>query len=335
MLADRSRGDYVAIIEAAYQLETDEATWMAGVTAAIEATMKERAGVWAMLYDVSTPSLPRVARFHYSGSSPGFVPGFVTRLLAGRDATGRPVFGASSCALASESAAVGHEELRDWFRSWGIADALGVNGADPSGLGVFLGINLPSLARMSERRRRLWSRIGAHATTGYRLRRRLALARTQAEELSDGDAILHGDGTLAHGGPEARSPASRHALREAVVAVDRTRGRLRREAPDEAVAEWKGLAGGRWTLVDRFDRDGRRYVVARRNEPHAPAIEGLSERERQVVAFARLGHQNKLIAYELGIAISTVGVLLSRAMAKLGVRNRKALIAALEPRSRP
>ena len=40
-----------------------------------------------------------------------------------------------------------------------------------------------------------------------------------------------------------------------------------------------------------------------------------------------MGNSNKVIAYELGISSSTVGVLLSRAVARLGVRTRRALIA--------
>jgi DNA-binding NarL/FixJ family response regulator len=69
-------------------------------------------------------------------------------------------------------------------------------------------------------------------------------------------------------------------------------------------------------------------VVARQNATAAPDFDRLTGRECQVVGFASLGHSNKLIAYELGIATSTVGVLLSRAMAKLGVPSRKTLIAA-------
>ena len=112
------------------------------------------------------------------------------------------------------------------------------------------------------------------------------------------------------------------------MAMDRSRGALRRKSPASAVAEWRGLVDARWTLVDEFRENGRRYVVARENRSEAPDFERLTERELQVVAFASLGHSNKLIAYELGIATSTVGVLVSRAMGKLGLSTRKALVAA-------
>jgi DNA-binding NarL/FixJ family response regulator len=82
---------------------------------------------------------------------------------------------------------------------------------------------------------------------------------------------------------------------------------------------------GRWTLLDHFDRDGRRYLLAHRNDPDAPDPRALTLRERQVVGYVALGQSNKLIAYELGLSASTVGVLLKTAAAKLGARSRTEL----------
>ena len=79
-------------------------------------------------------------------------------------------------------------------------------------------------------------------------------------------------------------------------------------------------------MLDQFDRDGRRYYVARANEPPVDALAKLSARETQVVKAAALGHSNKHIAYELGIGPSTVAVHLKAASAKLGVSSRLDLI---------
>jgi DNA-binding NarL/FixJ family response regulator len=92
---------------------------------------------------------------------------------------------------------------------------------------------------------------------------------------------------------------------------------LRRRDPLEAVEVWRGLVAGLWSLVDHYDTDGRRYLVAHRNDPTTPDPRGLTERERQVVAYADLGQSNKLIAYQLGLSVSTVAVLLARAREKL------------------
>jgi two-component system response regulator FixJ len=52
----------------------------------------------------------------------------------------------------------------------------------------------------------------------------------------------------------------------------------------------------------------------------------LTKREREVVQRAQLGHDNKSIAYDLGIAHSTVRVLVARAEIKLGVSTRQELL---------
>jgi len=46
-------------------------------------------------------------------------------------------------------------------------------------------------------------------------------------------------------------------------------------------------------------------------------MRGLTLRERQVLAYAGLGHSNKVIAYELGLSTSTVSTHLARARRKM------------------
>lgn len=85
--------------------------------------------------------------------------------------------------------------------------------------------------------------------------------------------------------------------------------------------------GGRWTLVDAFDRDGVRYVVARENRSKSDGLAALSERERQVVEQLGRGLSTKEIAYALGIAGATVRVFIRRASGKLGATSRRSLLA--------
>lgn len=216
--------------------------------------------------------------------------------------------------------------------SVGLEDIFGINGTDPSGVGVWLGAGMSTATRLTPAQRARWTRVAAHLAAGYRLRRRLAAARL----LSGGgrratpwgaDAVLSPSGRVEHvESEEARARDARDRLRDAAVAMDRARGRMRRIDPDGALGQWMGLVDGRWSLVDKFDRDGQRYVLARRNEARAPGLEALTDRERAVAAYAALGHHNKLIAYDLGIAHSTVRVLLARASAKLGARTREELV---------
>jgi DNA-binding NarL/FixJ family response regulator len=95
----------------------------------------------------------------------------------------------------------------------------------------------------------------------------------------------------------------------------------------EARAIWDELVAGRWEIVEAFDRDGQRCLVVRRaEEPRLPVP--LSARELDVLRLATMGHSNKRIAAELGVALSTVASHLSKAAAKLGARSRIALIKA-------
>lgn len=54
----------------------------------------------------------------------------------------------------------------------------------------------------------------------------------------------------------------------------------------------------------------------------------MTARERDVLARALRGSDNKVIAYDLGVAHSTVRVLMARAAVKLGARSRPELLAA-------
>lgn len=75
----------------------------------------------------------------------------------------------------------------------------------------------------------------------------------------------------------------------------------------------------------------------RRGESVGPgendAMTGLTERQRQVIRLVSAGHQNKVIARELGISPSTVKVHVHAAFRALGVHSRTAAMAALRPRA--
>ncbi len=319
------QGDYIDIIEAAYLIDCSEETWLDGLLRAIRKAIEPGGGAWAMLYKVSAAGRVSIDRIQFEGARSGEVAGWVTRQLVRSRGAESGLFQPTPCGLASENRVAGHPPRTSIGP--GAGDVLGVNGADPSGRGVFIGVEVPLGIRLSPDDRIAWSRIGVHVAAARRLRSRVA---------GEGrvEARLHPDGRLEHVEAAASSIESRRQLRRAVRAMDRSRGALRRKSPASAVAEWRGLVDARWTLVDEFQENGRRYVVARENRSAAPDFERLTERELQVVGFASLGHSNKLIAYELGIATSTVGVLVSRAMGKLGLSTRKALLAAFIERGR-
>jgi DNA-binding NarL/FixJ family response regulator len=69
----------------------------------------------------------------------------------------------------------------------------------------------------------------------------------------------------------------------------------------------------------------RRAPLAQRHE-HAKALEGLTEREREVVALVGQGLSNEEIAEKLFVSPLTAKTHVSRAMMKLGTRDRAQLV---------
>ena len=197
-------------------------------------------------------------------------------------------------------------------------DYVAVAAVLPSGEGVLVGAPRSNRMRLSAASRRAWVRVAIHIAAGMRLRRAL-----------DGpeSAVMTPDGRVLHASVEAESARVHEALGHATRQRERARGRTRREDPMAAVELWRGLVSGRWSLVDRFEQDGRRFVVARQNPPGHRDPRALSGRERDVAASVARGLSIQLIAYELGLSPSTVSAHLSRALRKLGLTNRGELAA--------
>ena len=89
-------------------------------------------------------------------------------------------------------------------------------------------------------------------------------------------------------------------------------------------------------IVATFEHEGKRYVVAEEEASHLVGARGsasLSPREHTVLQAASTGQHDKLIAYELGVAHSTVRVLFFRAMRKLGARSRAEALDRFRARS--
>jgi DNA-binding NarL/FixJ family response regulator len=294
-------------------------------------------GVWGTIYDASDPSnITYRAPCVLGDLDPSLV------MHAHQAATPEDIqrtMRTATCGTASELLGPAFERfspIQDFGHAYGVYDSLGINARDSSGKGMMIVSFLPRKSRLGPRKAAHWERVAAHMTTGFRLRAELT-RRLEAADLDTAEAVLAPDGKLQHASGPAAATTARQLLARAALAIERARGPLRSDDAERAVKEWRGLVAARWSLIDYFDTDGRRYLVARENSPHAPGPEVLTVRERQVVAFAALGHSNKLIAYELGIAHSTVRVLIARAAAKLGVASREEVICrfvAAPPRRR-
>lgn len=323
------RPDPIAVVEAAYALELPTRDWLKGVLKASRPSLDGGQGMFGGLYDASDPE-----RFQLHDMVGSGIPEATVEMIrfAAQGARSDIVSHARWEVCSTLSQAVGVEaidsipELVAAREAFGVRDMLGLNAADPTLRGCIFAAPLTETRAVDAQVQQTWSRIASHIAAGFRLRRQLEQLATSP--LEGAEAVLDPGGKIEHLEGDADNEAARLALRGAATAIDKARTRrVRSEEPHQAVDQWQTLVMGRWSLVDHFDKGGRRYFIARRNDPFVPG-DTLSLRERQVVGFVALGHTNKLIGYELGIAESTVATHLTTAAKKLGLGSRLELIRA-------
>jgi DNA-binding NarL/FixJ family response regulator len=318
--------DVIGIIESAYAGNaTTEVAWLAGVAKSVRSNIPAFAGsVFAYTYDVRADGWIDIQSTTGEGGTPvgaaftgvEFSP--VVRELVARFHLSSGIDSGVRL-LGAHLAEPGVKAFADAaMLSHGFQDMVIVKAVNPTRSGCMIGILSKKPEAFNRSTQASWRRVSAHIAAGLRLCTKMAKTGPAALSTETAEAVLTSSGQMEHATDTAKPRAARDALQLGVRAIERARGPLRRSDPDEAVEVWRGLIAGRWSLVDHYDSDGRRYIVAHRNDPATPDPRALTERERQVVAYAALGQSNKLIAYELGLSPSTVGVLLARARAKLG-----------------
>lgn len=174
-------------------------------------------------------------------------------------------------------------------------------------------------------RKRAVERFLAHFAAVARLRRRLDHARKERAA----DAIFDPRGKLLHA--ERGAEGRREALVDAVLASERARGPLRRKDPDAATSTWRALVAGGYTIVETVERDGKRLLLARANEPDLGGLSELTTLEAACAYFTALGHPQKLIGYELGVTPSAAARGTRDAVAKLRLASPEELVRVIGP----
>jgi DNA-binding CsgD family transcriptional regulator len=324
----------IDVAEAAYNLELGPKEWLPNLlekgAPLFDRGLGCAAVIWAGRFD---DRQPLVAQLCVGAGGPDL--GLMFARAARDVGTSLPQTSAAregGARSASEADAEAPSILRAFERQVGCKDVLGVWALDPRLHGV--GINIPSrdFISLNTHERRRWHKLAFHIAAGHRIRRRLGrtgeLAATPVNELPfEGDAVIDPKGfVVRHAQGAARRKSASEMLREAAIQIDHARSRRGKQNPDEALAVWSGLIGGRWSLVDWFDAGGRRFVLGVPNAPGDEDPRGLTKRERQVVELAAQGRTSKFISYDLGVTRQRVSALLTSAMRKLGVRTQAQLV---------
>lgn len=315
---------WLDLIDAAYRIDGGDEAWLSSVMDAAMPLMSRGLGAVGVLYDASRPGSFHGEHFAINEMLlDGITPDSCRQVLE-VGSEGAPLiqelFGQVQCGLVSETFSKCFPKLLPFTAAFGAPDMVAINSTDPTLQGCILTANLPDHAPIAPAMHLFWSRLSAHVAAAYRLRRRLR--KQVGTPLEQAEAILTPEAKVAHATESTVNSEVRELLSDTVRTQERLRAKDRRGDPN-AVGEWKALVDARWSLVDHVDSDGKRMITVQRNEGVAPGAVGLSQREEQILGYAALGHSNKLIAYELGLAHSTVRVLLARAAGKLGTRGRE------------
>jgi DNA-binding CsgD family transcriptional regulator len=316
---------WVDVLAQAYRLEVDETAWLNALLGATVPLMPKTMGAYAATYDASDPTALRIDTVGAIGFPTDQVHAAVASSIRGLAAEDvKHAYQRTPAGTASQILGDSYREKLGFaaYEPFGIFDTFGANAIDPGGRGcLFVGL-LPRRDALDRASLGAWNRLTAHVAAARRLRRAYGTTLGDDPSRTEGvDAVLTPNGKVHHARNDEIAKA-RGELQRAVGEIERTRGARHEREP---LQDWRAMVSARWSLVDHFERDGKRYLVAVRNEAPAPALADLTPRERQVVGFALLGHSNKVIAYELGLSASTVGVLLARALKRLGLRSRAEL----------
>jgi DNA-binding CsgD family transcriptional regulator len=316
--------DAIGVVEACYAPAADEASWLLGVLRALE-PLDGGLGLYATRFDASAPDRvrfdPETVMLHADERWAEAArratlegdPAVIDALYRG----GRPVSLASErlrhlvTPAATSQGPLAHGQ-----------DVLGISAQDADRRGVLIGIPIRSDRAPGPQLRHALTSIAAHVTAARRLRS----ITPQAADPEGAEAVLAPGGSVVHACGPATAATARETLGRAVRAVERARAAARRVEPGDALALWRALVAGTWSLVDSVDSDGKRFVLARRNTPGVREPRALTPRERDVLAYAALGHANKYVAYLLGLRPSTVAAHLASGQRKLGLRSRAELI---------
>ena len=323
------RKDWISLIEASYDLDGTDESWMRRVLDRA-VPMFDRGIVPTIAIYRFTPTTLEFE--HIAVKGPRIFRHFLRAgAHSSREAVDLVYRSGRSFGTMSDVVFSRHPEQRAVMRTITgglLKDIIALVGHSGMGRAVMMGVSFTESITPTRQERERWPLVASHLGAGMRLRSIASVLALDGEAV---EAVLDPSGKVQDARGCAAAVGVRQSLRDAVRRIERARSLAGRSDPDAAMQTWQALMMGRWSLVDRFDTDGRRFVVAVKNDPSYPDPRGLTSKERQVAEFTGLGRSTKEVAYTLGVSSSAVTNCTARAQEKLGLKSRTELAAFFAP----
>jgi DNA-binding NarL/FixJ family response regulator len=315
----------VDAVEAAYSLDGTHDAWLASVLEAVHRDLDLGSGMYTFSAQVTASGFRPDSAFVSRALDPAFL-SLMERL--NRDPPGEllDVLGAGLVRVGGLEQVLGADHaitrhFRATAEGTGFVDGFTMFAQDGEGAGICLAAPARSVERHASTARAIWRRVGLHVAAALRLRRKLAAGPARCEALlTPGGSVADAQGALRDDGD------LRARLRAAVANMETARTSAVRNDPERAFQLWQGLVEGRWSLVDRWESDDRRYIAAHANTPEQRDFRALSAQESVVLRYVALGASNKEIAFSLGLPMGSVATCVRRIRHRLGGRSRRDLI---------
>jgi DNA-binding NarL/FixJ family response regulator len=310
------------VVEAAYAASQDVRTWLQGIADAARAEMDEGLGVVAFAFDARRPAEDWIHAAAVSGADRSFA----DRIVAAYR-TYSPELRALSCfrrggprtssdLFAPGRSLAGFAPLRGLEREVRSQDLFGVPAVNRRGDGCVFGAFLRAPRRTPAAAARRHAVVAAHVASGMRLQQTARWATADAVLDAANRRVVHAT---------SRGAARLDAIREAARRIDDAR----RERDDaRAVDLWPSIVSGAFSVVERFDSDGRRWFVAFENDATKDA-RALTRREIAIAEHLAKGASNKLIAHAQGITPGAVSAHVDAIRLKVGLQSRAELVELL------
>jgi DNA-binding CsgD family transcriptional regulator len=313
-------------LQRAYDLDLTHLQWQSEVVDGLSALFPEAQARFGFVYELENGAIALPHAHHSPDGVPSSLVGDVIQELgANHQAETTRLFDTIQCSTLSQRL----EELEanhvaQLFQENGIVDCAAICAGNASGMGFFFGAFLDTPTTLQASFRRRWLAVASHLAAI----RRLHVTLSGSDPLEKAEMVFDPkQSKILDLRGSAQTPTTRERLRRAALNLDQLK--LAKVSDDERLSRWQALVAGQWSLVDVFDSDGRRFVIALANSPEGQRFAGLSRKQAQIVWYLLQGHSQTFIGYELGLSQSTIAYHLQRARQVFRASDDSELIARI------